>query len=69
MAGILGSSPSQPQFIPQPTPPVIDDAAQREAARKERLADDKAVGRSATIFTDYALATKTPNTLKPTLGA
>jgi hypothetical protein len=69
MAGLLGISAPQPAFVPAPTPPVQDDSAQREAARKERLADTKAVGRSATILTDYALATKAPPTLKATLGA
>jgi propanediol dehydratase small subunit len=46
-----------------------DDSAQQAAARKERLADAKAIGRSATILTDYALAMKSPSVLKPTLGA
>lgn len=69
MAGIFGGGiPSQP-YVPSPSAPVQDDSAQREAARKARLAGDKAIGRSGTILTDYALATQTPSTLKPTLGA
>jgi len=69
MAGVLFPSVSAPQQSQAPTPPQQDDSAQLEAARKERMADAQATGRSATILTDYALAMKQPNTLKPTLGA
>lgn len=68
MAGIFGGAP-QPSYQPMPSTPAPDDTAAQAAAAKERLADAQALGRSATILTDYALATKTPPTLKPTLGA
>lgn len=64
-----GASSGGYQYIPQPAPVQQDDSAQQEAARKERLADAKSIGRSATILTDYALAMKSPSVLKPTLGA
>jgi hypothetical protein len=76
MAGIFSGPP--PQQAPQqqivqaaPTPPKDDgtDPAQLEAARKERLADQRSLGRSDTILTQYALAVAKPNTLKATLGA
>jgi len=69
MAGVLFPSMPSQQQSSAPTPPQQDDSAQLEAARKERQADALATGRSATILTDYALAMKQPNTLKPTLGA
>lgn len=67
MAGLFGGAPQQ-QYVPMPTVPAPDDSAAREAARKERLADSLAVGRSSTILTDYAIASQTPPTLKKTLG-
>lgn len=69
MSGLFGGGASSAPWIPEPTPPVRDDSAQEEAARKERLADLKGTGRGATILTDYALATSAPSVLKPTLGA
>lgn len=68
MASLFGGAPA-PQYVQMPTVPTQDDGAAKEAARKERLADSLAVGRSSTILTDYALASQTPRTLKATLGA
>lgn len=73
MAAIF-SPPSSPapvyiQAAQAPTAPTQNDAAQQEAKRAELAAQAKQVGRSATILTDYALATQQPNTLKATLGA
>jgi hypothetical protein len=56
----------------QPTPPqdpvTGDNAAATEAARQQRAQQAAAVGRGATILTDYALASTTAPTLKRTLG-
>lgn len=69
-----GGQPAAPPIViqpspgPAPTPPTNDDAAAKEAARKERAAMAQSVGRSNTILTDFALATQAPGVLKKTLG-
>lgn len=55
--------------VMRPDPIQMDDAAQMEAVRQEQLAEARALGRSDTILTKYALATTTPTTAKTQLGA
>lgn len=62
------STPSQPAPAAQPTPPKENDAAVQEAQRQALAAQRAAMGRGATILTDYALATTAPSVLKKTLG-
>jgi hypothetical protein len=68
MGALFGGMQAQPAYQPAPTVPAPDDGAAKEAARKQRAADDASTGRSATILTNYAMATQQPSTLKQTLG-
>lgn len=67
--GNVMGGPSAPPFVPAPTPPAPDDSAAIAAANAERLADEKSIGRSATILTDYAQATQPAPVRSATLGA
>lgn len=70
LGGLFGSPPQQ-QYVPAPAAPAApaDNSAAIAAANKERLEEERAVGRSATILTDYALATQQAPVRSPTLGA
>lgn len=66
--GILrAAGQKSPWASPSPAaPPTPEQTQQRQQIE---VADARSAGRSDTILTDYALATKKPSTLKETLGA
>jgi hypothetical protein len=66
VGGILKASGHTPPWEkPSAAPAPSSTPAQQQ---QSQAADSRAAGRSDTILTDYALATKDPATLKATLG-